>query len=140
MKILGTGGCGYIGSHTLVELIQSGHSVIVVDNLSNSSKEALERVEKITGQKIPLHVIDCADKAALAMVFDQNQIDAAIHFAGLKSVGESVSKPLAYYRNNIGSTLSLCQVMQDTGSKRFIFSSSPTFSAPPHELTLPQPL
>ncbi len=136
MNILVTGGCGYIGSHTLVELIQSGHSVIVVDNLSNSSKEALERVEKITGQKIPLHVIDGADKAALAMVFDQNQIDAAIHFAGLKSVGESVSKPLAYYRNNIGSTLSLCEVMQDKGIKRFIFSSSATVYGTPQELSL----
>jgi UDP-glucose 4-epimerase len=136
MNILVTGGCGYIGSHTLVELIQIGHSVIVVDNLSNSSKEALKRIEIITSQKIPLYIIDCADKAALAMVFDQNQIDAAIHFAGLKSVGESVSKSLAYYRNNIDSTLSLCEVMQDKGIKRLIFSSSATDYGTPQELPL----
>lgn len=136
MNVLVSGGCGYIGSHTVIELIANGHDVVVVDNLSNSRQEALKRVEQITGKQILFYEIDCADKTALSRVFDENKIDAAIHFAGLKSVGESVSKPLAYYRNNIDSTLSLCEAMQSHGTKKLIFSSSATVYGVPDKLPL----
>lgn len=136
MKVLVTGGCGYIGSHTAIELIADGHDVVVVDNLSNSSQEALRRVEKTTGKEIPFYEIDCTDQEALNRVFKEHKIDAAIHFAGLKSVNESVSKPLAYYRNNIDSTLSLCEVMQAHGVKKLIFSSSAAVYGTPEELPL----
>ena len=136
MKILVTGGAGYIGSHTVVELLNKGDEVVVVDNLSNSSKISLERVERITGKVVPLIVLDLLDTKALSKVFDDHKFDAVIHFAGLKSVGESVSKPLSYYRNNIDSTLSLCEVMQTHGVKKLIFSSSATVYGQPEELPL----
>lgn len=136
MKVLVTGGAGYIGSHTVVELLDAGHEVVVADNLSNSSQESLRRVEKITGKAVPFVKLDVVDKTALAKVFNEYPIDSVIHFAGLKAVGESVAKPLAYYRNNIDSTLSLCEVMQDKAVKKLIFSSSTTVYGTPEELPL----
>jgi UDP-glucose 4-epimerase len=136
MNIMVTGGAGYIGSHTVIELIGRGHGVVVADNLSNSSKVALERVEQITGKPIPFYQIDCTNKHALADVFAKHQIDAVIHFAGLKAVGESVKQPLRYYANNIGSTVTLCEVMQEHGVKQLIFSSSATVYGTPEELPL----
>ena len=136
MKVLVTGGAGYIGSHTLVELIAAGHSVFVVDNLSNSSAESLKRVESITGTNIPFASLDLSDKAALDQIFADNAFDAVIHFAGLKAVGESVQKPLWYYRNNIDSTLALCEVMSAHGVKKLIFSSSATVYGTPDSLPL----
>ena len=110
--ILVTGGAGYIGSHTCVELLNSGYDVVVVDNLSNSSKEALNRVEQITGKKVKFYENDIADREAMAKVFEENDIFSVIHFAGLKAVGESVQKPLEYYKNNISGTLEMCDVMR----------------------------
>lgn len=136
MNILVTGGAGYIGSHTLIELIESGHTVVVVDNLVNSSQESLQRVEKITNTKIPFYNIDVRDTSALDKVFNENKFDAAIHFAGLKSVGQSVSNPLEYYTNNIDSTLVLLEVMQKHNVKKIIFSSSATVYGTPEELPL----
>lgn len=138
MNILVTGGAGYIGSHTVVELLAHGHSVVVVDNLSNSSRESLRRVYQITGKDIPFYEVDCADKDALEVVFDKHHFDAVIHFAGLKSVGESVGQPLRYYRNNIDSTLALCDLMQEKGVKRLIFSSSATVYGTPEDLPVPE--
>jgi len=136
MKILVTGGAGYIGTHTIIELLGQGHSVTVVDNLSNSSEESLRRVEKITGKSVDFHNFDVRDMAALDQLFASKQFDAAIHFAGLKSVGESVAKPLEYYRNNLDSTLALCEVMQKHDVKKLIFSSSATVYGTPEELPL----
>jgi len=124
MNILVTGGAGYIGSHTLVELIEAGHTVHVVDNLSNSSKVAIQRVEEISKSSIPLHVFDLMDKKQLSDLFSQHHFDAVLHFAGLKAVGESVKTPLAYYRNNLLSTITLLEVMDDFNIRRLIFSSS----------------
>ncbi|MCF0135219.1 MAG: UDP-glucose 4-epimerase GalE [Lachnospiraceae bacterium] len=124
--ILVTGGAGYIGSHTCVELLNAGYDVVVVDNLYNSSEKALERVEQITGKTVKFYEADLLDKASLKTVFDREHIDAVIHFAGYKAVGESVEKPLEYYENNIGSTLNLCNAMREHGVKRLIFSSSAT--------------
>jgi UDP-glucose 4-epimerase len=136
MQILLTGGAGYIGTHTLIELINSGHEAIVVDNLVNSSKIALDRVAQITGQEVPFYEVDCTDKAALTKVFEAHAIDAVIHFAGLKAVGESVGQPLRYYRNNLDSTLTLCEVMEAQGVTQLIFSSSATVYGAPEELPL----
>lgn len=136
MNILVAGGCGYIGSHAVIELLADGHSVVVVDNLSNSSKESLNRVEKITGQKITFYEADCTDKTALEKIFSENKIDATMHFAGLKAVGESVEMPLAYYRNNLDATLTLCEVMQKHDVKKFIFSSTASVYGTPEELPL----
>jgi len=136
MNVLVIGGAGYIGSHTLIELLHDGHEVVVVDDLSNSSEESLRRVEKITGQTVPFHRQDVCDQAALGELFVKYQFDAVIHFAGLKAVGESVAKPLEYYRNNIDSTLALCAVMQAHGVKKLIFSSSATVYGTPEELPL----
>src|SRR5690606_33922145 len=111
MNILVTGGAGYIGSHTIVELLGAGHSVVAVDNLANSSRLAIERVEQITGKSAPLHTFDLRDQASLNHLFESNDFDAVIHFAGLKAVGESVEKPLEYYSNNLDSTLRLLEVM-----------------------------
>jgi UDP-glucose 4-epimerase len=136
MNILVTGGAGYIGSHTLIELIASGHSVVVVDNLSNSSQESLHRVEQITNTTIPFYQLDIRDGDGLEGVFSEHQFDAAIHFAGLKSVGQSVSHPLDYYSNNIDSTLVLLDKMQQHGVKKLVFSSSATVYGIPEELPL----
>jgi UDP-glucose 4-epimerase len=126
MSILVTGGAGYIGSHACVELLNDGFEVVVVDNLVNSSKESITRVERITGKKITFCPIDLRNREALKEVFESNHIDSVIHFAGLKSVGESVSHPLDYYENNITGTLVLCEVMRSFGCRDIIFSSSAT--------------
>ena len=126
MKLLVTGGAGYIGSHTVIELIAKGHDVVVIDNLSNSSIEALRRVEEITGRTIPFSEADVRDRNALDNIFAAGDIDAVIHFAGLKAVGESVEKPLLYYQNNLDSTLVLLAAMQAHGVKKLVFSSSAT--------------
>ncbi len=131
MAILVTGGAGYIGSHTCVELLNEGYEVVVVDNLCNSSEEALKRVEKITGKKVTFYEIDLLDKEGLTQVFEKEKIDSVIHFAGLKAVGESVRKPLEYYHNNITGTLILCDVMRQYGCKNIVFSSSATVYGDP---------
>jgi len=126
MSILVTGGAGYIGSHTCVELLDAGYEVVVVDNLCNSSKESLERVKQITGRKVTFYEADLLDKDAISEIFKKESIDSVIHFAGLKAVGESVRKPLEYYYNNVTGTLILCQVMRNFGVKNIVFSSSAT--------------
>ena len=126
MAILVTGGAGFIGSHTVVELIQAGKEVVIVDNFSNSKPEVLNRIEKITGTRPTFYEADLLDKPAIDQIFDEQKIDAVIHFAGLKAVGESVHKPLEYYHNNITGTLMLCQSMREHGCKRIVFSSSAT--------------
>ncbi len=131
MAILVTGGAGYIGTHTCVELIQAGYEVVIVDNLSNSSEVAVKRVEEITGHSISFYPIDLLDKDALEQVFSKESIDSVIHFAGLKAVGESVHKPLEYYHNNLTGTLILCEVMREHGVKNLIFSSSATVYGDP---------
>ncbi len=136
MAVLVTGGAGFIGSHTCVELLNAGYEIVVVDNLSNSSPVALERVEKLTGKKFPFYPFDLRDGENLRRVFKENKIDAVIHFAGLKSVVESVSDPVSYYGNNIGSTVSLCRVMAEFGVGRIVFSSSATVYGPPRHLPI----
>ncbi len=126
MRILVTGGAGYIGSHTCVVLLQKGYDVVIIDNLSNSKYEAVRRIEQITGKTVKFYEADCCEKDALRKIFTENQIDAVIHFAGLKAVGESVSVPLKYYENNLISTLSLVSVMKEFGCNNIIFSSSAT--------------
>ena len=126
MRVLLAGGAGYIGSHTAVELLSRGHDVVVVDNFSNSSPEALKRVEEITGKRIVSYEADVKDADAMERVFGTQHIDVVIHFAGLKAVGESVQKPLIYYRNNIDTTLTLLETMREHGCHRFVFSSSAT--------------
>ena len=126
MNIIVTGGAGFIGSPTVIELINAGHSVVVVDNLVNSSRIALARVEKIVGQKVPFYEVDIRDRQGLEKVFSENKFDCCIHFAGLKAVGESVQKPWEYYDNNITGTLVLLDVMRKAGCKNIIFSSSAT--------------
>ena len=136
MKILVTGGAGYIGSHTCVELLEAGHEVVIIDNLCNSKKIAVERVERIVGRRIPFYEKDVRDEAALQAIFDAHQVDAVIHFAGLKAVGESVAKPIAYYTNNLVSTLVLCNVMRKNGCKNLVFSSSATVYGDPHTVPI----
>lgn len=136
MNILLTGGAGYIGSHTCIELIDAGHTAVIADNLCNSKKEAVNRVEKITGTSIPFYEIDVCDQDALSKVFEENQIDAVIHFAGLKAVGESCQIPLTYYRNNIDSTLTLLEVMKKHNCNNFVFSSSATVYGIPETVPL----
>ena len=131
MKVMVTGGAGYIGSHTCVELLNAGHEVVVVDNLSNSHGEALRRVEEISGHSVDFHPVDICNRAALNEVFAGNGIDAVIHFAGLKSVGESVSQPLRYYLNNVYGTLTLCEVMAEHNVFNLVFSSSATVYGDP---------
>ena len=126
MAILVTGGAGFIGSHTVVELQEAGYDVVVLDNLSNSSVVSLERVKKITGKKVPFYKADILDREALEEIFTKESIEAVIHFAGLKAVGESVQKPWEYYENNIAGTLTLVDVMRKHGVKNMIFSSSAT--------------
>jgi UDP-glucose 4-epimerase len=125
-SILVTGGAGYIGSHTCIELIQAGYEVIILDNFSNSKLEVLKRIEAITGKEITFYETDLLDRLALDRVFKENSIDAVIHFAGLKAVGESVEKPLYYYQNNISGTLILAETMKDHNVKKMVFSSSAT--------------
>ena len=131
MAILVTGGAGYIGSHTCVELLAAGLEPVVVDNLANSSEASLQRVEGIAGRQVPFHQVDVGDVANLREIFSRYDIDAVIHFAGLKAVGESVAQPLRYYQNNVAGTLSLCQVMEEFGVRRLIFSSSATVYGDP---------
>ena len=136
MKVLVTGGAGYIGSHTVVELLNEGYDVVVIDNLANSSREAIRRVEEITGKTVYFYENDVRDRAALELIFTAHDIDWVIHFAGLKAVGESVAKPVEYYDNNIGSTLVLIDVMRKFGVKNIVFSSSATVYGTPAELPL----
>ena len=131
MRILVTGGAGYIGSHTCIELLNAGYEVVVLDNLYNSSEKALERVKQITGKDLTFYEADILDKEALEKIFDKEQIDGVIHFAGLKAVGESVAKPLEYYHNNMTGTFNLCDVMRKHGCKNIIFSSSATVYGDP---------
>ena len=126
MTILVTGGAGYIGSHTCIELLNQGHKVVVVDNLVNSHSESLQRAEELTGKNIPFYAVDLSNEAEITKVFSEHSIEAVIHFAGLKAVGESVEQPIRYYDNNIRSTLVLCKLMQSFSVKHLVFSSSAT--------------
>jgi UDP-glucose 4-epimerase len=134
--ILVTGGAGYIGSHTIIELLAAGYEVLAVDSLVNSSREAIKRVEKITGKQVPLIVADLRDAEAMRLLFGKRPFDAVIHFAALKAVGESVSRPLDYYDNNIGGTFTLLRCMHDAGVKRIVFSSSATVYGDPESVPL----
>lgn len=136
MAILVTGGAGYIGSHTCVELLNAGEEVIIVDNFSNSKPESLSRIKEITGKEFLFYEVDLLNHEAIAEVFAENKIEAVIHFAGLKAVGESVSIPIRYYHNNITSTLILCDVMQSYGVKNLVFSSSATVYGMPKEMPI----
>ncbi len=131
MKILVTGGAGYIGSHTCVELLEAGYEVAVVDNLYNSSEKSIERIKQITGKDLTFYKADIQDYDALDKIFETENVDCVIHFAGLKAVGESVAKPLEYYKNNINGTLVLCEAMRNHGCKNIIFSSSATVYGDP---------
>lgn len=131
MTILVTGGTGYIGSHTCVELLQKGYEVVVFDNLFNSSIDVLDKIYEITGKKVCFYKADMRDKESMRPVFEEHDVDAVIHFAGLKCVPESVEKPLLYYKNNIAGTLNLCELMNEYGCKRIIFSSSATVYGSP---------
>lgn len=131
MRVLVTGGAGYIGSHTCVELLQEGHEIIVIDNLVNSKEESLQRVRDITGRSLTFYQIDLLDREAVKEVLNRHNIDAVIHFAGLKAVGESVSIPLKYYHNNITGTIILCEELKQKGVRRFVFSSSATVYGDP---------
>ena len=133
MKILLTGGAGYIGSHTAVALLEAGHAVAVLDNYSNSSPEAIRRVEQITGKSVNLYEADAADKSVVMDILKKEMPDCIIHFAGLKAVGESVEKPVEYYRNNIDTTLTLLECMKELGLKNFVFSSSATVYGDDHK-------
>lgn len=134
--ILVTGGAGYIGSHTIIELINNNYNVVVIDNLSNSHAVSIQRVQDITGKNFPFYEADVRDEKVLDDIFTSHSIDAVIHFAGLKAVGESVTKPLEYYENNIGSTTTLLRKMEEYGVKEFVFSSSATVYGTPSELPL----
>ena len=136
MNVLVTGGAGYIGSHTCVELLQRDRGVGVVDKLVNASPKAIERVEQITGKHVDFYVKDVRDREAMNAIFDKHQIDCVIHFAGLKAVGESVAMPLEYYDNNLFSTVTLCEVMRDHGVKNIVFSSSATVYSGDNEMPL----
>lgn len=135
-NILVTGGAGYIGSHTCVELLAAGHNLVVIDNFSNSKPAVLGRVEQISGRQVPFMEVDIRDRGALRDVFRQHAIDAVIHFAGLKAVGESVSQPLRYYDNNISGSIALFEVMAESGVKTLVFSSSATVYGDPHSVPI----
>ena len=130
MNVLVTGGAGYIGSHTAVELLQAGCGVVIVDDLSNARADVIDRIETITGKRPVFYKLDCRDRAALRQVFAAHAVDAVIHFAGYKAVGESVREPLRYYRNNLDSTMTLLEVMEEFGCKKLVFSSSATVYGP----------
>lgn len=136
MNILVTGGAGYIGSHTIIELLNNGHQVVVVDNYSNSSEEPLRRVEQITRKKIMRYNADILDAVELDLIFSAHKFDAVIHFAGLKAVGESVEQPLKYYLNNISGTINLCEVMKNHNVKNLVFSSSATVYGDPKSVPI----
>ncbi|MGL4770697.1 MAG: UDP-glucose 4-epimerase GalE, partial [Plesiomonas shigelloides] len=136
MAILVTGGAGYIGSHTVLELLNSGNDVVVIDNLCNSSRESLRRIEALTGRSVTFYEADVCDRSALQTIFAQHAIDAVIHFAGLKAVGESTQIPLKYYQNNIAATLVLCEEMERAGVFRLVFSSSATVYGDPHTVPI----
>ena len=136
MAILVTGGAGYIGSHTCVEMLNAGYDIVVVDNLDNSCKESLARVEKITGKKVKFYEEDIRNKEALRKIFNDNKIESVIHFAGLKAVGESVAKPIEYYDNNLISTIYLLEVMREFSVKKIVFSSSATVYGVAKEMPL----
>jgi len=136
MKILVTGGCGYIGSHTVVELLENDYEVVIVDNFSNSKPEVLDNIKKITGKNFKFYELDLCDKSNLEQVFKENHLDAVIHFAGYKAVGESVAMPLKYYRNNLDSTLSLLEMMNQYNVKKIVFSSSATVYGKPEMLPI----
>ncbi len=136
MKILVTGGAGYIGSHTCVELLNAGYEVIVVDNLINSNEESLRRIQKITGKTLTFHKVDLLDREGLNAIFEESSIDAVIHFAGLKAVGESVALPLRYFHNNVTGTLILCEVMEKYHVNNLVFSSSATVYGNPHKVPI----
>jgi UDP-glucose-4-epimerase len=136
MGILVTGGAGYIGSHTCIELLNQGYKVIVLDNLSNSSEEALKRVERITGAKVTFYKVDLLEIDSIEEIFKKEKIDVVIHFAGLKAVGESVVKPLKYYENNVNGTINLCKVMEKYNVKKIVFSSSATVYGNPKSVPI----
>lgn len=136
MKILVTGGAGYIGSHTVIELLRAGHEVLVVDNLCNSKEESLRRVREITGRPVEFHRLDLLDRPALFALFAGSAVDAVIHFAGLKAVGESVKIPLRYYHNNLTGTFNLCEAMEAHGCRNLVFSSSATVYGDPKSLPI----
>lgn len=136
MAILITGGCGYIGSHTAVEMVKTGHEIVILDNFYNSKPEVLQRINELAGKEIPFYECDVRDTEGLYRIFSKNEIEAVIHFAGLKAVEESISKPLEYYENNVGGTVKLCQVMAEVGCKKMVFSSSATV----YGLSNPSPL
>jgi len=136
MKVLVTGGCGYIGSHACCELLNEGYDVVVVDNLYNSSKDVIDKITKITGKSVKFYEFDLCDKDSLKNVFEKESIDAVIHFAGYKAVGESVKKPLMYYRNNLDSTITLLEVMSEFNCKKLVFSSSATVYGNPAKLPI----
>ncbi len=136
MKILVTGGCGYIGSHTVCELLDNNYEVIIIDNLCNSKKSVIDKIKEITKKEVKFYEFDLSDKQSLEKVFVENKIDAVIHFAGLKAVGESVEKPLMYYRNNLDSTMTLLEVMNKFDCKKLVFSSSATVYGLPKTLPI----
>ena len=136
MAILVTGGAGYIGSHTCVELLNAGYEVVVLDNLCNSSEKSLDRVEALTGKKVTFYKGDILDRDILNEIFEKEQIDSCIHFAGLKAVGESVAKPWEYYNNNVTGTLTLVDVMRQHHCKNIIFSSSATVYGDPVQIPI----
>ena len=136
MKILVTGGTGFIGSHTVVELLDAGYEVVVVDNLYNSQADVIDKIETITGVRVPFYEADCCDEAALEKIFSDHKIEGVIHFAGYKAVGESVKKPIMYYENNIMSTLALCKVMAKHDCKKIVFSSSATVYGNPKSVPI----
>ena len=136
MKILVTGGAGYIGSHTCVELLNNGYEVVVMDNLYNASEKAVERVQQITGKTLKFYNADMLDQPAMDQIFEAEKPDAVIHFAGYKAVGESVAKPIEYYHNNMTGTLLLCDTMRKHGCKNIIFSSSATVYGDPLQIPI----
>ena len=136
MKVLVTGGTGYIGSHTCVELLKNGYEVVIIDNLSNSSNDVVDRIKKITNKDLKFYFGDVSDKELLRRIFTENKIDAVIHFAGYKAVGESVKLPLKYYDNNLYSTICLCEVMKEFSCKKIVFSSSATVYGIPKTLPI----